>query len=139
MNPNEKSSKDERTARAGRERPAAPDTALHTQPPDLEAFPGIDSEGATRNQATPTGGTTGGLWSTPGDGTIGNVADAIDAGRDAGDQRSVGDQGSAGGVGHNLGPGVHSGTNSDIASVCAQFSPAASSMRTSEMTARLEM
>src|SRR5881275_3282104 len=60
-------------------------------PPDLEAFPGIDGEGATRNRATPTGGTTGGLWSTPGDGTIGNVADAIDAGRDAGDQRSVGD------------------------------------------------
>src|SRR5689334_13201911 len=47
------------------------------QPRDskLNPFPGITGEGAEPNVARPTGGTTGGLYSDVGDGTIGNAGE----------------------------------------------------------------
>jgi hypothetical protein len=42
---------------------------------DLNPFPGITGVGAEKTVARPTGGKTGGLFSDPGDGTIGEVAE----------------------------------------------------------------
>jgi hypothetical protein len=42
---------------------------------ELNPIPGITGEGAEKTVARPTGGNTGGLFSDPGDGTIGEVGE----------------------------------------------------------------
>src|SRR6266498_5271655 len=88
---------------------------------DLNPFPGITGEGAEETVARPTGGKTGGLFSDPGDGTIGEVADR-ERERAVGDttDQLPDDYGMTSGTSispiSDLGPEpASSGTNADIA------------------------